>query len=262
MPLYPLGISRSRDVPDVPQQAPAAVYMRWILADDLACAFIDALHPAIPPMLHASALEAIHRRICVLPVRYGLALRDEAEIQALLFQRRHELLGQLRRLQGTCEMGLRMAPPGRPKPPLPAPAAQPSPLAYLAERRSCYGQADEEVEHNRSIAERLVEQLSGHYRQWRRLPSSPAHPIRLAFLVERECVSGFRSRVENIRKASRENWGAVLGPWPPYSFVEGLSECGQPDVGGPKRIEPMQSTQEQQPHFALLQRGGDSLCNK
>jgi len=33
MPLYPLGISRSRDVPDVPQQAPAAVNMRWSLAE-------------------------------------------------------------------------------------------------------------------------------------------------------------------------------------------------------------------------------------
>ena len=91
-------------------------------------------------------------------------------------------------------------------PPLPASAAQLSPLAYLAERRSCYRQADEEVEHNRAIAEQLVERLSGHFRQWRRLPSSPAHPIRLAFLVERECVSGFRSRVENIRKTSREDW--------------------------------------------------------
>ena len=111
MPLYPLGISRRRDVPSVPKQAAGAIDMRWSLAGELACAFIDAPHQAVPPMLHATALDAIHRRICVLPVRFGVALRDEAEIHSLLQDRRHELLDHLSRLDWTCEMGLRIAPP-------------------------------------------------------------------------------------------------------------------------------------------------------
>ena len=115
MPLYPLGISRSRDVPSVPRQDAGAVNMRWSLAGELACAFIDAPHQAVPPMLHATALEAIHRRICVLPVRFGVALRDEAEIRALLQERRHELLDHLSRLDWTCEMGLRITPPSPPE---------------------------------------------------------------------------------------------------------------------------------------------------
>ena len=82
MPLYPLGISRRRDVPSVPKQAAGAIDVRWSLAGELACAFIDAPHQAVPPMLHATALDAIHRRICVLPVRFGVALRDEAEIHS------------------------------------------------------------------------------------------------------------------------------------------------------------------------------------
>ena len=111
MPLYPLGISRRRDVPSVPKQAAGAIDMRWSLAGELACAFIDAPHQAVPPMLHAAALDAIHRRICVLPVRFGVALHDEAEIRSLLQDRRHELLDHLGRLDRTCEMGLRIAPP-------------------------------------------------------------------------------------------------------------------------------------------------------
>ena len=111
MPLYPLGISRRRDVPSVPKQAAGSVDVRWSLAGELACAFIDAPHQAVPPMLHATVLDAIHRRICVLPVRFGLALRDEAEIHSLLQDRHHELLDQLGRLDWTCEMGLRIAPP-------------------------------------------------------------------------------------------------------------------------------------------------------
>ena len=87
MPLYPLGISRSRDVPSVPRQDAGAVNMRWSLAGELACALIDAPHQAVPPMLHATVLEAIHHRICVLPVRFGVAFRDEAEIRTLLQER-------------------------------------------------------------------------------------------------------------------------------------------------------------------------------
>ena len=73
MAFYPLGISRRRDVPNVPEQAAGAINMRWSVADELACAYIDAPHAAIPPTLHAAALDAIHRRICVLPIRFGLA---------------------------------------------------------------------------------------------------------------------------------------------------------------------------------------------
>ena len=57
VPLYPLGISRCRDVPSVPTQAAGAIDMRWSLTEELACAFIDAPHHAVPPMLHAAALE-------------------------------------------------------------------------------------------------------------------------------------------------------------------------------------------------------------
>jgi hypothetical protein len=258
MSLYPLGISRRRDVPSVPKQAAGSVDMRWSLAGELACAFIDTPHQAVPPMLHAAALDAIHRRICVLPVRFGVALHDESEIHSLLEERRHELLDHLRRLDGTCEMGLRIAqsstadhrsmrPPGTSHAAGPhyaqhrslqaaahrdekcglapsrrevAASSQPqSALAYIEERRSHYRRIDEGEARDGSIVRQLVERLDGYHRQWRALPSSPSHSIRLAFLIERDHVAAFRNRLENTSGADQQGRCVVLGPWPPYSFV-------------------------------------------
>ena len=79
--------------------------------------------------------------------------------------------------------------------------------------------SDENAERDRLIVQQFVERLHGCYRQWRKLPSSPSQPIRLAFLVERDRVTAFQSRVENACKTCQEGRCVVLGPWPPYSFV-------------------------------------------
>ena len=219
MPLYPLGISRRRDVPSVPKQAAGAIDVRWSLAGELACAFIDAPHQAVPPMLHAAALDAIHRRICVLPVRFGVALHDETEIHSLLQDRHHELLDHLSRLDRTCEMGLRIAPPSPSEAQVAASSKPQSPLAYIEERRSYYQRVDEGEVRDCSIVQQFVERLHGCYRQWRNLQSSPSHPIRLAFLVERDRVAAFRNRLEDTGGTDQEGRCVILGPWPPYSFV-------------------------------------------
>jgi hypothetical protein len=245
MPLYPLGISRRRDVPSVPKQAAGSVNVHWSLAGELACAFIDAPHRAVPPMLHATVLDAIHRRICVLPVRFGLTLHDEAEINSLLQDRHPELLDRLSYLDWTCEMGLQITPRDRrgkaeggrrkedkepvltdkaagspfPLPPSPFLHRSQSPLAYLEDRRSFYQLADADTEQNRLIEQQFVEGLHGYYRQWRKLSPTPSHPIRLAFLIERDCATTFQNRVENTRRTHQEGRCVVLGPWPPYSFV-------------------------------------------
>jgi hypothetical protein len=172
--LYPLGISRRRDMSGVPKQAAGSIDMHWSLTGELACAFIDAPHQVVPPALHAAALEAIHRRICVLPVRFGLALRDEAEIGDLLQGRHRELLDGLSRLDWTCEMGLRIAPPS-PSTTRAASSKPQSPLAYIEERRSYYQRVDEGEVRDCSIVQQFAEQLHGFYRQWRKLPSAPSH---------------------------------------------------------------------------------------
>jgi len=253
MPLHPLGISRRRDMPCAPKQAAGAVNVRWGVAGELAYAFIDAPHQAVPPMLHVAALEAIHRRICVLPVRFGTAVSDEAEIRSLLETHNDELLTHLNRLDSTCEMGLRITLPSvprsrnpdssgsplkkgtGPKPtgadagenggregpvPLLQRAAEPqSPAAYLEKRRSHYRKIDGDTEQDGLVVQWFVESLHGCYREWRKLQPSPSHPIRLAFLVECDRVAAFQSRAEDARRACSEGRCVVVGPWPPYSFV-------------------------------------------
>ena len=218
MPLYPLGISRRRDIANVPKQAAGLLDMRWSLAGELACAFIDAPHQAVPPKLHATVLDAIHRRICVLPVRFGLALHDATEIRTMLDNRHDELLDHLDRLDKTCEIGLRIMPPSPPESHAASSKPQ-SPLAYIEGRRSHYRRTDDNAERDRLIVERVVERLCGFYRQWRRLVSSPSCPIRLAFLVERDREAAFRNRVESACCADQGCRCVVLGPWPPYSFA-------------------------------------------
>jgi hypothetical protein len=220
MPLYPLGISRSHDVSQIVGEVvggPAGV--RWSRAGELACAFIDAPHDAFKPLQHAAMLGAIHRRLCVLPMRFGATLRDEAEIHALLQTRRSELLERLGQLDGACEMGLRIV---RKSPGTMAtdPAAETaSPLGYLERRRSCYQRADATAELDRQVVRRFEERLQGLYRDWRRLPATPARLIRLAFLVERDRVAAFRHGVADASRDGGPGQCAVLGPWPPYSFV-------------------------------------------
>ncbi len=269
MPLYPLGISRRRDVPCLPRQAAGSYALQWSIMSELGCAFLDAPHQAVPPMLHAALLDAIHRRICVLPVRYGVALREETEIRSLLSDRHHELLSQLSRLDGACEMGVQIAsatPIPNPQSPIPR---VPLPLAYLEQRRSYYERADEDVEQDRLMVQRLVGRWQGCYRQWRRLPATPRRRIRLAFLVERDGVTAFQGRVETQGPGTGSFFGpsraekcacplaaqgraatapeghppgrcVVLGPWPPYSFVEDFSQRLDANIGGRQGAQPME----------------------
>jgi hypothetical protein len=223
MSLYPLGISRRRDVPTIPEQSAGSVDMRWSLAGELACAIIDGSRQSVTPMLHAAVLDAIHRGICVLPMRFGVTARDETEISSFLHDRHHELLDQLSRLDGACEMGVRIAPLATSKNEVVASPMSQSPLSYLEQRRSYYQRADGNAEQGGLLVHKYVEGLQGCYRQWRKLPSSPSDRIRLAFLVERDRTTTFQSRADSIRKTSQESRCIILGPWPPYSFVESFS---------------------------------------
>ena len=238
MPLYPLGITRSRDVPPkVDEGSVALTDVRWSRVGELACAFIDAPHEGFQPQRHALALDAIHRRTCVLPVRFGVEVRDEGEIHALLQAHGRELLDRLEKLAGACEMGLRITLAN--SVPLLACKQCPtvagylgtackqavahdkplSPPAYLAQRRSHYRQTDAATQRERHVVGQLLGRLQGEYRDWRKLPATPAHLIRLTFLVERERADAFRSRTEEFARAWRAGRCVVLGPWPPYSFV-------------------------------------------
>jgi hypothetical protein len=220
MSLYLLGISRSRDLRRVAEQPTVGqVTLRWVLADRLAGAVIDA--PQVPPkpLQHAAVLEAIHRQICVLPMRFAAVPHDEAEIRFLLKTWHRDLLQRLDRLDGTCEMGLRIALPKCPTTQAnPSPRTSP-PASYLHERRAYYQRQNSLGDQARLTVEHLLRELKSTFRDWRRLTPSPPGFVRLAFLVERERVRLFRRCLRaSVAEPPGHQW-TLLGPWPPYSFV-------------------------------------------
>jgi hypothetical protein len=220
MPLYPLGISRRCDAFHVAEETAAEFgKISWHYSGELACAVVEAPHDAFRPMQHAAALESIHRRICVLPLRSGTAMHDQAEIHCLLQNHSQDLLERLDRLDGASEMALRITLQQFHRRFVDLPFADPLPSAYLQQRRMHYQRTDAAEELSQRIIERFVEQLQGTYRDWRRLQPAPLHVVRLAFLVERNRIDAFQSRLEEFSDARREMHVAVLGPWPPYSFV-------------------------------------------
>jgi hypothetical protein len=51
------------------------------------------------------------------------------------------------------------------------------------------------------------------------LNAAPPGLVRLALLIEQNRLDTFRKRLEAARKPRQVQECAVLGPWPPYSFV-------------------------------------------
>ncbi len=220
VPLYPVGIARSQDIPTVAGQTLLGqVAVRWILAEELACAAIDASDAPPKPLEHVLALDAIHRWISVLPIRFGTSMTDEEGICRLLHQQRQELLECLDRVEGAYEMGLRITPSICQLPEVGPPARVSLPTDYLAGRRAIYQREDRLSGQAGRTTDRYVRGLDGLYRQWRNLASSLPDVIRLAFLVERDRVGLFRERLKVLHDAKQGELCELLGPWPPYSFV-------------------------------------------
>ena len=214
MPLYLLGISRCRDVPRLPGDL-----VRWVTAGDLAAA-VSGPQPSPPePAAHASTLAAIHRHIGVLPLRFGVAAADDGGVRTLLQKRRGELASALDRLEGTCEMGLRIWLPHRPAPQAEPVATAISAFEYLALRRAQYAWADEQGSQVESVIERYVALAGDLCRDWCRLACPSPGLVRLALLVERQRVDALRKRLDTAPKPRQVDRCLVLGPWPPYSFV-------------------------------------------
>jgi hypothetical protein len=213
MPLYLLGISRSGDVPRLPGS------VRWITAGDLAAAVLGPQPSPPEPAEHARTLAAIHRHISVLPMRFGAAAADEAAVRALLEKRRGRLASTLDRLEGTCEMGLRIWLPHRPAPQAEPVATAISPFEYLALRRAQYAWADELGCQAESAVSRYVALAGDLCRDWCRLICQSPGLVRLALLVDHQQVDALRKRLETAPKPRQVERCVLLGPWPPYSFV-------------------------------------------
>ena len=73
MPLYPLCISRSRDVPNASDERGRTAGRPMEPRGRAGLRVRRGPVGGFKPLQHAAALEAIHRRIGVLPMRFGAA---------------------------------------------------------------------------------------------------------------------------------------------------------------------------------------------
>ncbi|MHB1035518.1 MAG: GvpL/GvpF family gas vesicle protein [Pirellulales bacterium] len=239
-PLQLLGIARSKDVTAAsflggderslyarrrPSEADlTSGEASWVLQDALAAAVAAPLPPLDGPLTHARLLEAIHRRFGILPARFGMVLPGQRAVRVWLYQHCDRLLDDLTRLRGTSEMGLRIEmADGTSRPNSRVTCAEPtaptSGLSYLASRRDRFAQRDGMENRSRLAIDRCLQQIEGCFRDWRRLTSAQPSVIRLAFLVDCDCVERFRGRLQSAGVTKCEQRRALVGPWPPYSFV-------------------------------------------
>lgn len=237
MSVYVLGVSRDSDARSLESQIPHQASVSssgvpacrdespdngrpdWVFSGPLAAAVVHATHSPLSPDAHARTLAAIHQQFCILPMRYGTVLDGEEAVRTMLDARGSDLMDSLQQLGGSCELGVRIV---LAHPTVPEPKSHHvtrSATNYLSWRRARYEREDALSDRADQVTRKLVDSTDGLYRRWRKLPSSSPDLLRLSFLVEQVRIVAFRNRVQTMDLATSGDKCAVLGPWPPFSFV-------------------------------------------
>lgn len=166
---------------------------------------------------HERVVESLMPDGPVLPMRFGSLLRDDEAVEAMLCERREELIAALGRVSGAVELGVRAAwdpeaaaaGGSRDSPTEGAGAAYLLGLSRSRQRAA-------------ALAERLDRAVDGLCRaRVQRLLSSPSLPVSAAYLVDRGGVDAFRGQIATVDAEVQEAEIICTGPWPPYSFTTG-----------------------------------------
>jgi hypothetical protein len=181
MTVHLLGICRSGAAAGLParlEPGESGIQVRWLSEGPLAAATVPPQPATKGPLLHARLLAAIHRRVSVLPARYGAAVPNEAAVRDFLARRREDFAAALDAVDGADEYGVRIelddreretATDGSGAAPAMHGGPATSPREYLAARRAQYARRDQ----CRSEAERVVDACVGGVghlaRTWRQL---------------------------------------------------------------------------------------------
>jgi hypothetical protein len=163
--------------------------------------------PALDALLaHERVVESLMAERAVLPMRFGTRPSSADSVREALVERRDVLLEALDRVRGRVELAVRAMQPA-------APAAAVSGVEYLRARLAAA----------RTLAA-LHEPLAAHAVAARRWPRRSAQELlRTSYLVDEPSVADFRSVVESLEREHPEAALSCTGPWPAYSFVEGVS---------------------------------------
>jgi hypothetical protein len=161
---------------------------------------------------HERVVESLMGERAVLPMRFGTRPPSADGVREILAGRRDALLEMLDRVRGRVELALRAMQPAARAAAAPSPATA-SGGEYLRAR----------LAGARTLAA-LHEPLAAVAVAARRWPQrSPEELLRTSYLVDQPAVAQFRGAVESLQREHPETALLCTGPWPAYSFVEGLS---------------------------------------
>jgi hypothetical protein len=182
-------------------------------------------HEDLPPQpsegdlwAHERVVEDLMERSTVLPMRFGSNVADEAQLQAILHERRREFQDALERVRGAVELGVRAR--------LPAIDMDATVSGYEGGPGRAYLLARAERQRNAADAvARIHEPLASLARRSvRRAGALDPGVFKGAYLVDRSRVEAFRARVGELGSEVDGARVVCTGPWPPYSFSSGERE--------------------------------------
>jgi len=172
---------------------------------------------------HEQVVERLMESGTVLPLRFGTTVADAEELVGVLHSRSHEFMAALNGVRGAVELAVRAelqpenATPEAALAGATAGAAGPG-TAYMLERL-------EAERRSAATSDRIHGELAELARRSsRRARGVGSGSFNVAYLVDRDRVEEFRSRVEAL---GAEIEGAAIvctGPWPPYSFTSDEEE--------------------------------------
>jgi hypothetical protein len=175
--------------------------------------------PSVSSLLaYERAVEAIHARQAVIPLRYGSLMESQSAIIRLLEDHRQEYETLLGRLRGMTEMGIRVLCPAGPGF-LPGPPLSPG-AAYLASLRNRYSSGNSLAPEEARLADQITGLLFGCYIDQHREISQAdqGRLLSLYFLTPKTGVERFRNRARQICPPGGTKL-LLSGPWPLYNFA-------------------------------------------
>ncbi len=182
---------------------------------------------------HFRVIEALMASHTVLPARFGSVFAGRAELASYLALTHGTHAGDLQRLRGKIELGMKavwLSAPARISGTSAFAAGEFGPgTSYLAGK---HAKAAYRVDRQRE-AEELASTISAPLAlyatevKWRSLPAASGQAgVSMAFLLSKERLEAFRTALAAFRAAKPSLGILCTGPWPPYSFVSAAGQTG------------------------------------
>ncbi len=178
---------------------------------------------------HEQVVEALMTRTTVVPARFSTVFADEATVLGTLADLHEQLEGDLERVRGCVELGLRVLRVAEPpcgeaeKDGLPCPdllASEKNGHTFEIARRAAVLQREAMRRRDESLGEmldRVLRDLSvDHVAE---VEQGGGILMKASYLVEQRRLREMQQAVYRLMKTHRHLHFLCTGPWPPYHFV-------------------------------------------